>query len=315
MNRPADERQKRLAQLKREVTRRDFDRHASFLKDVSELPAEFQSPAAAELSVRETIQKIIVFPPQIWRGGNYVPRQVLLFTSTGIVHLVGSIWPDEPAQSTYLNGCGLLYMDITLLLLYGFLEIAAEGQNLPTQLGVEFNTVAWPLLSMPLRKLLRATTYVTDNGVIGTSYSQTASQALEELPLKFSNGVKIHGLLPGEHLEELTFQPGSYKRWLYFFRKPITANTLLLLTTSFVVLIREDLIVPQGWILTYIPRECISEIQHQASDLSHEIIFRLKRANQSAEYKLRLTGEAVGAWQLQWLQHGGQWKDLTVPVD
>jgi hypothetical protein len=315
MNRPVDERQRRLAQLKREVTRREFDRHASVLTNLSELPAEFQSPAVAELAVRETIQKIIVFPPQIWRGGNYVPKQVLLFASTGLVHLMGSIWPDEPPQVTYFNGCGLLYMDITLLLLYGFLEIAAVGQDLPMQLGVEFNTVAWPLLSMPLRKILRAATDAPDNRVIETSYSQTAVKALEELPLKFSNGVKIHGLLPGEHLEELTFQPGSYKRWLYFFRKPITANTLLLLTTSYVVMIREDLIVPQGWILTYIPRECISEIQHQASDLSHEIIFRLKRGKQSAEYRLWLTSESVEAWKWQWLQHRGQWKDLTVQVN
>jgi len=43
--------------------------------------------------------------------------------------------------------------------------------------------------------------------------------------------VKIYGLLPGEELEELVFQAGTWKRWMYFLQRPISADILLSLTS------------------------------------------------------------------------------------
>lgn len=315
MIRSSEDREKRLAELKKEVTKRGFDRHASVLQHVSELPTELQSPAVMALFTGESIQKIIVFPPQIQRGWNYVPKQALLFTSTDVIHLAASIWPDEEAQITCLTGCGLMYLKVTLVLLYGFLEIVAQGQDLPSRLGVEFNTVAWLYLSSPLRKLLQATQPQARISLreAGGTYSQNTKQALEELPLKFSNGLKIYGLLPGEELEDLVFQPRTWKPWLYFFRRPVSANTLLLLTTNYMVVIDEELHVEQGWILSYIPRNIITGIQSQSSGLWNELLVQLKRGDQSVDYKLMLKNEFAEAWRTLWIQHGCQWKDL--PID
>jgi hypothetical protein len=102
MTRSTDERKKRLAQLKREATKRGFDRHASVLKDVSDLPTELQSPAVAALATNHVIQNIIDFPPQIQHGWQYVPRQALLFTPMEGIHLLASIWPDREPQVTYI---------------------------------------------------------------------------------------------------------------------------------------------------------------------------------------------------------------------
>lgn len=312
MIRSTEDREKRLAELKKEVTKRGFDRHASVLQHVSELPTELQSPAVMALFTGESIQKIIVFPPQIQRGWNYVPKQALLFTSTDVIHLAASIWPDEEAQITCLTGCGLMYLKVTLVLLYGFLEIVAQGQDLPIRLGVEFNTVAWLYLSSPLRKLLQATQPQARISLreAGGTYSQNTKQALEELPLKFSNGLKIYGLLPGEELEDLVFQPRTWKPWLYFFRRPVSANTLLLLTTNYMVVIDEELHVEQGWILSYIPRNIITGIQSQSCGLWNELLVQLKRGDQSVDYKLMLKNEFAEAWQTLWTRHGGQWRTL-----
>ena len=306
--------EKRLAQLKQEVPTRGFERHPSVLNTVSDLPTELQSPAVTTLATSEAMQTIIAFPPQIHRGWHYVPKQALLFAPTDVIHLLASIWPDQEPQVTYLKGYGLMYMKVTLLLLYGFLEIVAQGYSSPTRLGMEFNTVAWDRLSPPLRQLLQATKATPGAPTDKTTYSPTAQHALEKLPLKFSNGVKIYGLLPGEELEELVFQPGTWKRWLLVFRRPISANTLLLLTSNYVVVIQEELEVAQGWIVSYVPRNSIIGMQNRPRSLWNELTVQLKRGDQTAEYKLLLKNEAAQCWRVRWIQHGGQWQDLPGEV-
>jgi len=310
MIRSTDNQEKRLAELKKEVTKRGFDQHASVQKTTSELPLELQSPAVTALAAREAIQMIIAFPPQIQRGWDYVPKQALLFTPTDTIHLLASIWTDEEPQITCLKGRGLIYMKVTLALLYGFLEIVAEDQKAPIRLGVEFNTVAWNYLSRPLRRLLQASVATPDRLTDNVTDSPPTQKDVEKLPRKFSNGVKIYGLLPGEKLEELVFQSNTWKRWLYFFRQPVSAKTLLMLTTNYVVVIQEALDVEQGWIISYIPRNNIAGMQNHPCGLWNELSVQLKRDRQSVEYKLILDSEVVEAWRRQWVQHGGQWQEL-----
>jgi hypothetical protein len=306
--------EERLAQLKRQVPTRGFERHPWILKNVSDLPTELQSPAVVSLAAGEAIQTIIVFPPQIHRGWHYVPKQALLFTPLDVIHVQASIWPDQEPQVTHLKGSGLMYMRVTLLLLYGHLEIVAQGHTSPTRLGMEFNTVAWYRLSLPLRQLLLATRATPGAPGGETTYAPAVQQAFEGLPLKFSNGVKIYGLLPGEELKELVFQPGTWKRWLLLFRRPVSANTLLSLTSNYVTVIQEELDVELGWIISYIPRSSIAGMQSQPRGPWSELTVQLKRGDQTAEYKLLLEGEAVQAWRRRWMEYGGQWEDLPEEV-
>lgn len=306
--------EERLAQLKREVPTRGFERHPWVLKNISDLPTELQSPAVVSLAAAEAIHAIIVFPPQIHRGWHYVPKQALLFAPMDVIHVQASIWPDQEPQTTYLKGSGLMYRKATLLLLYGFLEIVAQGHTSPTRLGMEFNTVAWYRLSPPLRQLLLATRATPGAPIDEPTYAPGVQQAFERLPLKFSNGVKIYGLLPGEELEELVFQPGTWKRWLLLFRRPVSANTLLSLTSNYVMVIQEELDVELGWIISYIPRSSIAGMQSQPRDQWSELTVQLKRGDQTAECKLLLEGEAVQAWRARWMEYGGQWEDLPEEV-
>ncbi|HSB02320.1 MAG TPA: hypothetical protein VLE49_16840 [Anaerolineales bacterium] len=309
MARSIDDHEKRLAELKKEVTKRDFDLHASVLKNVSELSTELQSPAVIALAEHEVIQTIIAFPPQIQRGWHYVPKQALLFTPAGITHLLASIWPDQEPQVTCLQGRDLMYMRVTLLLLYGFLEIVAKGEDAPVRLALEFNTVNWYYLWPPLQRFVEATK-VNMPGSKG-AYSLSTQQTLKTLPRKFSNGLQLYGLLRGEELEEAAFQASMWKRRLYFFWRPIAANTLLLLTSHYVVVIQEELNVKQGWIISYIPRNNIVETQNCPAGPLNELSIQLKREDQSVDYKLKLKRETVEDWHKQWIQHDGRWEDLS----
>ena len=309
MARSTDAQENRLAELKKEVTKRGFDRHASRLKNISELPIELRSPAVMELATQQIIQTIIIFPQQIQRGWHYVPKQALLFTAAGVIHLLASIWPDEEPQLTCLKGCGLMYMRVTLQLLYGLLEIVAQGEDSPTRLGMEFNTVAWYILSAPLQQLLGESHLreISCPPVRSAAYSPIARQALEKLPFKFANGVRLYGLLPGEDLKEVVFQPGIWKPWLHFFRRAVTADTLLMLTTNYMVAIQEDLNVRQGWIISYIPRNCIWGIQSRPLGLWNELSVQLERGSQMTDFKLLLARDSAEVWCRQWIQHGGHW--------
>lgn len=304
--------EKRLAELRKGVPARGMERYPSVLKSISELSAELQSPGIKELVAGRTIQRIISFPPQIHRGHHYVPRQALLFTSDDVIHTAASIWPDQEPQVTFVKGSGLFYIRVTLLLLYGLLEIVAPGTGSPNRLAVEFNTVAWGLISRPLYRFLQANASVATAPVHGIVDSPLY-KAVDDLPLKFSNGVRIHALLPGEALEDFVFQPGIWmvrNRWLPMFRRPITANTLLAITSSYMIVIQEELKVAQGWIVSYIPRNGIVQIQDLPRGLWNELTIKLQRGDQIAEYKLTLGSEAVKAWRTRWIQHGGRWQDL-----
>jgi hypothetical protein len=309
MAHPISAQEKRLAELKKEVTRRGFDRHAFRLSSIYELPADLQAPSVTVLAGREPVQSIIVFPQQIQRGWHYVPKQALLFTANGVIHLLASIWPEQEPRVTCLNGCGLMYLKATLLLLYGYLEIVAQDQDSTIRLGMEFNTVSWSAISAPLRQFLGASKTAFHVPADQIAYSPAARRAFEKLPFKFFNGVQLYGLLPGEELEELVFQEGTWKRWLVFFRRQTTADTLLMLTTNYMVVIQEDLKVRQGWIVTYIPRSGICGIHSQDNGLWNELTIQLERQDQAASCKLLLAKQAVDAWHIQWIAHGGQWQE------
>ena len=312
MTSPMDDREKRLVELKKEVTKRGFNRHASIVGRISDLPIDLRSSALEALAAGKVVQTVIVFPPQIQRGWHYIPKQALVFTDTSAIHLLASILPEQEPQVTYLRGCGLMYMKITLVLLYGFLEMAAQGEDFPTRLAMEFNTISWDCLASPLRQLLQKTQAVPGilpgRGEAGSS--STVWKSLEKLPIKFSNGAKIYGVLPGEELEEVIFQEAAWKRWLYFFQRPASANTLLLLTSNYLVVIQEEIVVKQGWVVSYIPRGNITCIQNKPCGCWNELSVQLKRGNQLIDYKLMLASETVETWHSRWAQHGGLWQDL-----
>lgn len=302
---------KRIAELKKEVTKRGFDRHASRLSSICALPIDLQSSTVTKLAGREAIQNVIVFPPQIQRGWHYVQRQALLFTATGVIHLLASIWPEQEPQITCLSGCGLIYLRATLMLLYGYLEIVAQGQDAPVRVAMEFNTVSWYAISGPLRHFLSISKTALSVPPDQVTYSPNARQAFEKLPLKFFNGMQLYGLLPGEQLEELVFQEGTQKCRFYLFQQPKTANTLLMLTTNYVVVIQEDLNVRQGWIITHIPRHNICAIECQEEGLWNELSIQFKRQERTTNFKLILAKQASDAWRMQWIGHGGQWQDIS----
>ena len=304
--------EKRLEQLMQAVPTRGMERRPTILKDIYELPVELQSRALTAIAARENIREIISFPQQIQRGHHYVPKQALLFTSTGIVHLLASDWPGQEPAVTFIRADCLIYMKVTLILLYGFLEIVAESTPSPARLALEFNTVAWDQIARPIRQFLQAARNTPAASTERIPCPAHILPAVDALPLKFINGVRIYGVLPGEKLGQLVFQPGTWERRLLLFRRAILANTLILLTSNYVVVVQEELEVSQGWILSYIPRSRIASIQNNRCKKWNELAYILNQRQQKLDYKVLSTDEAAQSWRLCWVQHGNLWQDLPL---
>ena len=118
-------------------------------------------------------------------------------------------------------------------------------------------------------------------------------------------------MLPGEKLEEIVFQPGTWKRRLLFFRKQVTADTLILLTTNFMVILQEEVGVKQGWIVSYLRRDSIQGIMEQPHELWSKLTILLKRSDQTADYALLLPIDAARKWRVLWEKHGGSWQEIV----
>jgi hypothetical protein len=317
MNKSPQAVQKRLAQLVKEMPTLGMKQYPSTLKSISDLPGELQSPSITALLSDQTIQTIIAFPAQIQNMRYYVPRQALLFNNTGVVHVIASIWPDQEPQVTLIKGSSILYMRVRLLLLYGFLEVVAQESDSPVRIEVEFNTVAWEILSQPLHRLLQTCLPTAIAHADLKANALAAQKAMDALSFKFNNGMRIYGFLPGEVLEELVFQPGVNRIreiWPFEFRKPVTADTVVSMTSNFVVALQEELGKWYGWILTYIPRNRIIGMQNRPGALCDELAVQLGQPGNSVEYKIPLGRDAIKDWRGRWIQQGGQWQNLPIEI-
>jgi hypothetical protein len=316
MNKSQHTVQKRLAQLVKEMPTLGMKQYPCTLKSISDLPGELQSPFITSLLTDQTIQTIIVIPPQIQNMRYYVPRQALLFTNTGVVHVIASIWPDQEPQGTLIKGSSILYMKVRLLLLYGLLEVEAQESDSPVRIGVEFNTVAWEMLSQPLHRLLQTSQPNASAHADIRENAPAAQKAMDALSFKFNNGMRIYAFLPGEGLEELVFQPGVNKiweLWPFQFRKPITADTVVSLTSNFVVTLQEELGKWYGWILTFFPRNKIIGMQSRPEGLYDELVVQLGQPENCTEYRIPLGRDAIETWMARWVQQGVRWQNL--PID
>jgi hypothetical protein len=88
MTTSTDDLEKRMVQLKRLDSTRSMERHPTILKNVSDLPAELQSPPLIGLVASQVIQAIISFSQQIQRGHHDIPKQALLFAPTAVIHVL-----------------------------------------------------------------------------------------------------------------------------------------------------------------------------------------------------------------------------------
>lgn len=288
--------------------------HPYLVASLADLPEELRQLVQGTPWLREEIGSIFVVPPQSffkgWFSWRYVPEQALLFTPDGVLHVQSPVEPGQAAQAIYLRATSLLYTQLSLLLLYGRLELAGRVNGALCRVVVEFNTVGWHLLQPSLQRLLCLGWTQPDNSKPLAESSATAVMAkLDRLPLKFSNGLRLDALQPGECLLGFVFQPAIWiLRWR-FLRQQVSATTLLALTNQRVIIVEEEKNgqrASYGYIYTFIPRAAITHIEAQPGECWRELLIQLEQGAVTAERRVTLEPEPAADWQKLWQRYGGK---------
>ena len=136
--------------------------HPYRAETLNDLPDGLRPLAEQSVIPGDPIETIFVVPErylsQHWGepgGMRRVPEQALLFTARGALHVQGENLPGQPAQATYLPGCDLLYAHLSLVLLYGRLELCGIANDALAHIVVEYNTIRHDLVQPGLQRLLR----------------------------------------------------------------------------------------------------------------------------------------------------------------
>ncbi|MBE7469151.1 MAG: hypothetical protein DPW09_16305 [Anaerolineae bacterium] len=295
--------------------------HPYTVQNPEELPLSLQHSAEQALEPGESIQSIFVVPAQIfphgWFGARYVPEQALLFTSQGIFHIQDADTPGQPASATYLRALDLLYTRLSLLLLYGQLELVGQARDILTHITVEFNTVGEHHLRPGLRHLVNLALSQTTALPASETEVETVWRELNRLPMKFANGLRYHGLQPGERLLGFVFQPDIWTRRWRFLPHQVSANTLLALTDRQLIILEEEKKGNQanyGWIFTFCPLAGVAAMDLKPAKTWPEVQIRLGRGGVTTDRRVTLEQEQARAWQALWFRYGGHGEEQGEPV-
>jgi hypothetical protein len=279
--------------------------HPYRAKTLKELPDRLRALAEKTLLPDDPAEKIFVIPEQMLSkkiGGvgrmHWVPEQSLLFTQRGVIHVQAGKSGDEIGQANYLAGSSLLYAQMSLILLYGRMEICAAVNGEMSRIVVEYNAVSHEMLEPSLHKLIRlAWDQAQDQNA--NDYINLLLGKLEEQSLKFRNGLANHALQPNEKLLGYVFQPRVYMRYFRIMRRLIAPASLIALTDKQLIIIEDGMTGASsyGYLFTYCPRANLVDVASEPADTLQDVCIHLGKDAVMADHRLTLENVTVLAWR------------------
>lgn len=283
--------------------------HPYLVSELTDLPAGLRRLVEPQVEHDAVIERIFVVPAQVFSkefegraGVRRVPQQAMVFTGDGIVY---ARWADHPMPTGWaaaLKGKDLLFAQLSVILLYGRLELCAAVGGELRQIVLEYNSVSQPQLQPALWRLLRMAWEMPVQTKDGVDRTEGYLEEIQELSLKYGNGMHLFGLQPDERLLGFAYQPPIYQRSLKFLRRKIAPPALLAITSHQVITMEEGLtkVASYGWIVSFYAHNRIRSIEIAPIEQRREIVFHL--AKDAAEIDRRVVAESDAAeeWRRQW---------------
>ena len=308
---------------------RSSEYHPYMVDSVDALPATLAVSARAALPPDAGAARAFYVPRDYrargWTNARQTPEQALIFTDGGVLYVQGQAKGIEPYKEPgkelgkdyaggerapmFVRPGTLLYMCSSHLLLYGRLEFVSALDRQAVKLDMDFNAVGWRLMDAEWRGLVGK---IVDLPPLPPDAllreSEHEQELLEDLPPKFSFGLRKYGLYTGEILHGAIFQPPIWDKHWALFPKQLTANTLLALTNASVIVIDEDRALVRksqqyGYRITRIPRHAIAGVAAADVNGLHELTFTLARAGAESERRWMLEPQTVEQWLALWETH------------
>jgi len=274
---------------------------------LADLPGSLQKAAIQSVGSTEKPILICVFPgrtclknQQSWE---YVDEQALLFTGNGIFQIQAPTSPGQDARIIYLHALDLLYARLSLILMYGRLELVDESLS---RVVVEFNAAGFDIIQAGLQELLGTSCGRNTFSIPNAPQTQTVLSELGKLSFKFKNGLYLYGLLPEEHVLGFVFQPAIWGQRWHLFPLKMSETTLLALTDKQLIVVEEQSrsrFPAYGWIFTFYPRKAINNIGVTSSKVWQGLIIESKSRVGLTDQRILLEQVNSFAWQELWSQY------------
>jgi hypothetical protein len=272
---------------------------------LADLPASLKQAAMHSMGSKNKPSSICVFPGRTGlknqSAWEYFDEQALLFTAEGIYQIQAPTSAHQDARIIFLCAADLLYARLSLILMFGRLELVDESL---TRVVVEFNAAGFDIIKPGLQQLLGAPGGRTITP-LETASSKTVLGELGERSFKFKNGLYLYGLLPEEQVLGFVFQPAIWGwRW-HFLPLKISETTLLALTDQQIIVVEEQSrsrFPAYGWIFTFYPRKAINKFGMNPTRRWQELIIELKSKAASIDRRIILEESNGSAWQELWLR-------------
>jgi len=275
---------------------------------LADLPGSLKQAAGLFVDAIEQPASICVFPGRTvlknWVGWENIPEQALLFTDKAVIHLQAAASPGQPARTVFLHAADLLVARLSLILMYGRLELV--DQNL-SRVVVEFNAAGFEIIQAGLQSLLGAACASASVSVPAAVSTQTHLHALGRLSYKFKNGLVLYGLLPGEQVLGFVFQPTIWERRWHLFPLKVAETTLLALTDRQLIVVEEQSrsrFPAYGWIFTFHPRHTLEKIGITSDRCWQELTVALQSGSGLHDRSILLEEPNALAWQELWSRYG-----------
>jgi hypothetical protein len=276
---------------------------------LTDLPEGFQQAMQACLPMEEAIHSILMLPPQPFMKRGGVPRQAVISTTNGILH----IRDGKPPAANYLPAESLLYVRHKLVLLYGGLELAGEAHGKLIRIHAEYNTVGQYLLDDALSRFLQLSHGATDPNATVQEANNKILDALGKESFKFMNGMRLYALQPGERLLGCVFQPRIKEPILRFFNRPIAPASMFALTDRNAILIEEDKVrgASYGWVITLCPRTVILTVESKPMEKWEKLSVLLMKNKANMDQTLILEPNIALACKALWASQASQESEIA----
>ena len=276
---------------------------------IEDLPAGLRRLAEPALTVDDPVETIYVVPRQMiakklegFGGMRNVPDQALIFTAHGVLHVREASPSERAGQVAYVQASSLAYAHLTLVLLYGRLELCGTNGETTTTIVIEYSTVSHQLVQPALQCFLHMS---WEQPFPVKPYNETTNRFLYEIrmaPYKFRRGLEDYALQSDERLVGCIVQPPITRRFLGVFRRKIAPPMLLTLTQHQLIIIEEGLTsaTSLGWYFTFCPRAGITDIEFKPNDLWQDMVVHLRRGEVNAQRRTKVGSEAAQDWRALW---------------
>jgi hypothetical protein len=274
---------------------------------IEALPSDLYRLADLFLPDGEKVRSILEIPGGVFKETNQnfhnQEERALVFTQHGLLHVLPPSTRNQAGRAIYIDGQELLYLQLSLIQLYGRLELVAGMNSQLVQTEMEYNTKGHDLLQPNLFKFLKKSWGKSPTKKLSPEIVSKTERDLEHLDPRYSNSLRSFGLQPEERLLGLVFQPTIRERSWIGLPRQISFPVLLALTEHQVITLEEkETENPQvsGWLVTFIPRLAIEKFGMRPSKVHQILTFFLKRNDVQAELEFHLEQPQMLDWNALW---------------